>query len=338
VEPFAHIDGRLATGLVEVRHDFDGLDGSGFWVVVVSFEGRVTCARFAQVRLARLPHASWLGVDAGSWVSSLDRSAYVAGVEAIRGLIADGSVYQVNLCRVLSAPTAATDLSGLANVLAVEHPSRYPALVCLPSEGVQVCSASPELFLSRTPIGGQDVVQTRPIKGTGRTPLDISAKDHAENIMIVDMARNDLSRVATTGGVDVPALCEIEEYPGLVHLVSTVQATLSPEVTWRDIFAATFPPASVSGAPKSSALRIIRDLEPVPRGPYCGAIGWIDADRRTAALAVAIRTFWLDADQLRFGTGAGITWGSDPDAEWAETQLKAERLLAAASGSAASGS
>jgi para-aminobenzoate synthetase component I len=331
VEPFAHLDGRLATGLVEIRHDFDGFDGGGFWVVVVSFEGRVTCARFAQVRPAPLPHATWVAVDPGAWTSSLDRSGYVAGVDAIRRMIADGSVYQVNLCRVLSAPTTATDLSGLATVLAAEHPSRYPGLVCLPSEGLQVCSASPELFLSRTLVEGRDVVQTRPIKGTGRTPLDISAKDHAENVMIVDMARNDLSRVATTGGVDVPALCEIEEYPGLVHLVSTVQATLLPEVSWREIFAATFPPASVSGAPKSSAMRIIRDLEPVPRGPYCGAIGWIDADRRTAALAVGIRTFWLDADQLRFGTGAGITWGSDPEAEWAETQLKAERLLAVAS-------
>jgi para-aminobenzoate synthetase component I len=331
VEPFAHVDGRLATGLVEVRHDFEGLDGSGFWVVVVSFEGHVTCARFAEVRAAPLPLAAWQGVDSSRWTSSLDRVAYVEGVEEIRRLIADGSVYQVNLCRVLSAPTSATDLTGLANVLADQHPSRYPALVCLPSEGVQVCSASPELFLSRSRIGGDDVVQTRPIKGTGRTALDISAKDHAENVMIVDMARNDLSRVARTGGVDVPALCEIEEYPGLVHLVSTVQATLVADVTWSEIFAATFPPASVSGAPKSSALRIIRDLEPVPRGPYCGAVGWVDATMGSAALCVAIRTFWLGADQLRFGTGAGITWGSDPGAEWAETELKAELLLAAAS-------
>jgi para-aminobenzoate synthetase component I len=330
VEPFAHVDGRLATGLVEIRHDFDGLDESGFWVVVVSFEGHVTCARFAQLRTAPLPPAAWHGVDPSGWTSSLDRSAYLEGVEAIRRLIADGSVYQVNLCRVLSAPTTATDLSGLAHLLSEKHPSRYPALICLPSEGIQVCSASPELFLSRSQIGGDDVVQTRPIKGTGRTELDISAKDRAENVMIVDMARNDLSRVARTGGVDVPALCEVEEYPGLVHLVSTVQATLAQGVTWSDIFAATFPPASVSGAPKSSALRIIRDLEPVVRGPYCGAVGWVDANTRTAALCVAIRTFWLDADQLRFGTGAGITWGSDPQAEWAETQLKAELLLAAA--------
>ena len=149
--------------------------------------------------------------------------------------------------------------------------------------------------------------------------------------MIVDMARNDLSRVATTGGVDVPALCEIEEYPGLVHLVSTVRANVIEGTTWAQLFEATFPPASVTGAPKSSALRVIADLEPVARGPYCGAIGWVDADRGEAALAVGIRTFWLDAGQLRFGTGAGITWGSDARAEWAETELKAELLLAAAS-------
>jgi para-aminobenzoate synthetase component 1 len=190
-----------------------------------------------------------------------------------------------------------------------------------------VCSASPELFLSRA----DGVIAMRPIKGTGRTEADISPKDYAENVMIVDMARNDLGRIAETGTVDVPALCEVEQYPGLAHLVSTVRATLAKDVSWTEIFAATFPPASVSGAPKSSALRIINDLEPVARGPYCGAIGWVDADRGTAELAVAIRTFWLDGDQLRFGTGAGITWGSDPEGEWAETELKAELLLAAAS-------
>lgn len=325
--PFAYVDGRLATGLLEIRHDLEGLDSGGFWVVVVTFEGAITCARFAEVQTAPLPTALWPGIDPGLWTSSLDRKAYVNGVAMVRELIARGDVYQVNLCRVLSAPTDASDLTGLAGVLAASHPSRYPALVCLPSAGVQVCSASPELFLSRA----DGVVATRPIKGTGRTAADISPKDYAENVMIVDMARNDLGRIAETGSVDVPALCEVEQYPGLVHLVSTVRATLAKDVSWTEIFAATFPPASVSGAPKSSALRIIADLEPMARGPYCGAIGWVDADRSTAELAVAIRTFWLDADQLRFGTGAGITWGSDPEGEWAETELKAELLLAAAS-------
>jgi para-aminobenzoate synthetase component I len=330
-QAFAHVDGRLATGLVEIRHDLAALDESGFWVVVVSFEGEVTCARFADVMQGPLPATTWPCPRRTKWTTSLDRAGYVEGVETIRGLIEQGAVYQVNLCRVLSAHSDEADLGGLAAVLAAEHPSRYPALVSLPEAGVHVCSASPELFLSRGSVDGTDVMATRPIKGTGRTAADISEKDRAENIMIVDMARNDLSRVAATGGVDVPALCELEEYPGLVHLVSTVRAALIPGVTWPQIFAATFPPASVSGAPKSSALRIIRELEPVPRGPYCGAIGWVDADEQTASLAVAIRTFWLDDGQLRFGTGAGITWGSDPEGEWAETELKAELLLRLAS-------
>jgi para-aminobenzoate synthetase component I len=326
---FAHVDGRLATRLLEVRHDFDGLDTGGFWIVCVSFEGDITCARFGDVRAAPLPAATWAGPARHAWTSSLDRLSYLAGVEAIRELIAAGTVYQVNLCRVLSAPTHATDLLGLAAVLAAEHPSRYPAVICLPSVGLQVCSASPELFLSRN----GKVVETRPIKGTGRTAADITAKDWAENVMIVDLARNDLSRVAATGRVAVPALCEVEEYPGLVHLVSTVRAELADGTTWSQLFEAAFPPASVTGAPKSSALRVIADLEAAPRGPYCGAIGWVDADRDEAALAVGIRTFWLDGGQLKLGTGAGITWDSKPEAEWAETELKADLLLAAASNS-----
>jgi para-aminobenzoate synthetase component 1 len=117
-----------------------------------------------------------------------------------------------------------------------------------------------------------------------------------------------------------------------------VAGRLRPRVGWSEIFDATFPPGSVSGAPKSSALTTIRDLEPAPRGPYCGAIGWVDADRDEAELAVGIRTFWAARDVsgrrvLRFGTGAGITWGSDPAAEWAETELKAARLVGLASSS-----
>ncbi|MBR7839074.1 chorismate-binding protein, partial [Actinospica durhamensis] len=101
---------------------------------------------------------------------------------------------------------------------------------------------------------------------------------------------------------------------------------------WASILAATFPPGSVTGAPKHSALKTIGELEREARGPYCGAIGWVDGDRRTARLAVGIRTFWLERGLLRFGTGAGITWGSDPAREWAETELKAERLIGLASG------
>lgn len=120
--------------------------------------------------------------------------------------------------------------------------------------------------------------------------------------------------------------------PGLVHLVSTVRGRLVPSAGWAELFAATFPPGSVTGAPKRAAQTVIGRCEPVPRGSYCGALGWVDASARRGVLAVAIRTFWAAEGRLRFGTGAGITWGSDPAAEWRETELKAERLLAIGSG------
>ena len=160
------------------------------------------------------------------------------------------------------------------------------------------------LFLSRR----GDRLVTRPIKGTAATREQMLPKDHAENIMIVDLMRNDLSGVCWPGTVSVDALCAFEDHPGLVHLVSTVSGRLRDGATWRDVFAATYPPGSVSGAPKSSALTAITDLETSPRGPYCGAIGWVDADNDEAELAVGIRTFWAERDGagrrwLRFGTG-----------------------------------
>jgi para-aminobenzoate synthetase component I len=138
--------------------------------------------------------------------------------------------------------------------------------------------------------------------------------------------------VCEPGSIQVPSLLSVEPHPGLVHLVSTVQGSLRGAVGWAEIFAATFPPGSVTGTPKARALSVLGDLEKMPRGPYCGAIGWVDADRKCASLAVGIRTFWRQGDELLFGTGAGITWGSDPHAEWRETELKADRLLTLAAG------
>jgi para-aminobenzoate synthetase component 1 len=333
---FARLGGRLATGLRELTDDVSALDRPGFWVVAATFEGAFTCARFADVEAAKSLDGGgagaprWGGPRSHEWSSSLDAPRYVAAVETVREHIAAGQVYQVNVCRTLSAPSDATDLVGLATVLADRHPSRYPALLHLPSAGLRICSASPELFLARR----GDQVETRPIKGTARTSSEILEKDHAENVMIVDMARNDLGQVAVAGSVRVRGLCEEEPYPGLVQLVSTVQARLRRDVGWAELLAATFPPASVSGAPKSAALRLIRALEPAPRGPYCGALGYVDNARHEAVLAVAIRTFWLDDGRLRFGAGAGITWGSDAEREWDETALKADRLIGLATASA----
>lgn len=321
---YAYFAGRLATGLAEVAHDPAVLDGPGWWAVVGTFEGRWTCARFTDVRPAPLPEGAWTGPSPGAWRTSLGRRAYEQGVREIREQIASGWIYQANLCRVLTAPVSGrSEPAGLARLLAAGNPARYAGVVDLPDAGVRVVTASPELFLSRD----GDRLASGPIKGTGRTAADLLPKDTAENVMIVDLVRNDLSHVARPGTVDVPELCGVHEHPGLVHLESTVTARLREGVGWTEILEAAFPPGSVTGAPKYSALKTIAELEREARGPYCGAVGWVDGDRHEAKLAVGIRTFWMDDGLLRFGTGAGITWGSDPAGEWAETELKAARLI-----------
>jgi para-aminobenzoate synthetase component 1 len=199
-----------------------------------------------------------------------------------------------------------------------------------------IVTASPELFLS---LDG-DVLVSSPIKGTTEPGKPFADKDFPENIMITDLVRNDLGRIGRPGSVTVTALLERQEHPGLAHLVSTICARLADGVGWAAILAATFPPGSVTGAPKIRAQQVISELEPVPRGPYCGAIGYVDADARRARLAVGIRTFYTEPDRaaghtggdvLHFGTGAGITYSSDPEAEWVETELKAARLIGLAS-------
>jgi para-aminobenzoate synthetase component I len=331
--PLAVVGGRLLTGLVDVTSDLAALDGSGLWAVVVPFDGTPTLARFAESRPARpWPGPPWHGPAPDAWVTSLDRTGFCAGVDAIRAAIAAGDVYQVNLTRRLSAPLPpGADVAALGAALGVGNPAPYSAVVRVPSVGCHVASASPERFLRRD----GDRVASSPIKGTAADPSRFLPKDRAENVMIVDLVRNDLGRVCEWGSVEVPALCAVEEHPGLVHLVSTVTGRLRPGVGWGDVITATFPPGSVTGAPKLAALDHIARLETASRGVYCGAVGWVDADARRGELNVAIRTFWVEDDHLHFGTGGGITWGSTRDGEWAETELKARRLLAVASRSLA---
>jgi para-aminobenzoate synthetase component 1 len=314
----------VCTDLVDVTSDVSALDSQGFWAVVLPFDGEPVCARFATVHPARpWPGRPWPGVGRAEWRSSLDADAFQAGVRAIREAIAAGDVYQVNLTRRLSLPRPDGDIAALGAALAVGNPAPYSAVVRIPSHGVAVASASPERFLSRD---GRRIWSS-PIKGTAPTPEQLTDKDRAENVMIVDLVRNDLGRVCEYGSVRVPALWSVEHAPGLVHLVSTVEGVLRPGLGWAAAIEATFPPGSVTGAPKLAALEHIRRLEPVSRGVYCGAVGWVDADRQRGDLNVAIRTFWADDDELHLGTGGGITWDSDPAAEWAETELKARNLL-----------
>lgn len=350
----AHFAGRTWRGVVE---SIDALAqperlNEGRWIVVGTFEGEITAWRFetvgdksdADLSDAGQPHpGEWLGPEASTWTSSMDRAEYTAAVEQTREHIRDGDVYQANICRVLSAPLPGTpepDAEALHRRLVRGNPAPYAGMIHVPAgltsasgepiAPVWIVSASPELFLSLSPDG---TISSSPIKGTATRAEELREKDRAENVMITDLVRNDLQQVCEPGTIRVSPFLDVEHHPGLVHLVSTVHGQLrgdSPE-RWRAIFDATFPPGSVSGAPKSSALEIIGRLETAPRGPYCGAIGWVDAEAGTAQLAVGIRTFWWEQGVLRFGTGAGITWGSDPESEWAETELKARRLIGLAS-------
>ena len=232
--------------------------------------------------------------------------------------------YQVNACRQLSVPIEGErTLRGLFSQILINNPAPWAAYLEIP--GLNIASASPELFLKRT----GECVRTSPIKGTqlpGQSHF--GAKDIAENVMIVDLMRNDFGAICENGSVSVPRLLASEPHPGLVHLVSDIEGELRHGISWDEIISSLHPPGSISGAPKSSAISVIQNNE-LARGPYCGTLGWVQG--KSCEISVAIRIFWKD-DALRFGTGAGITWGSDPSDEWEETQLKARRLISIAGG------
>lgn len=319
--------GRFAHSLIEESNDLSRLDDGNFWAVSISYEGQVRLARFEEDFTSPFPFLSsnWSG-DISNWSSSLSQDQYCAYVEEIREAIASGWVYQVNACRVLSATFSGEELASLFSKILQENPAPYASYLSLP--GIQIASASPELFLRRK--GGELI--TSPIKGTQELALHgFGNKDQSENVMIVDLMRNDLGQICEPGSVEVADLLRSEDHPGLRHLVSDVVGTLKKDLSWAQILTSVLPAGSISGAPKSSALTIISKNEPVDRGPYCGILGWVKGD--TAELSVAIRTFWNVKDgQLNFGTGAGITWGSEPSAEWEETQLKARKLISIAGG------
>ena len=347
---WALADGRWHWGRPEISHDPAVLDGTGRWIVCLPAQGPMLAARFPHSAPVRVdPEPESQGDADGlpspvvpaedepprSWISSFSRQDYSHRVGDIRALIAAGDVYQVNLTRRLAGPIRrdhpGASALALTTAQATAHRAPFGASLCLPELGAWVVGASPERFLSRD----GDLVTSEPIKGTAVTAEQLTAKDRAENVMICDLVRNDLGRVCRMGSVEVPDLLRLESHPGLVHLVTTVSGRLRSGVGWAALFDAVFPPGSVTGAPKLAALEVIDALEAEGRGPYCGALGWVDADAQTADLAVSIRTFWAasadadwpDAWRWTFGTGGAITWDSDAEDEWSETELKAARLL-----------
>lgn len=328
---------QVATELKRVSRDPADLDQSGWWAVTQTFEGEFIAFEFSSVTQASEFNFGPVNVpkiNSNSWHPAMSQTEYENAVETIRQDIARGWVYQANLCYVMSAKlNSPLDPIGLWQLLSKHNPAPYLSALYIPknesglAEDVAIVSASPELFISRD----GNVLTSSPIKGTAKAEHDLLEKDRAENVMIVDLIRNDMSHVAIPGTVEVPELLRVESHPGLVHLVSDVQGLVSSEISWAQILEAMSPPGSVSGAPKSSALEVINRLEKTPRQIYCGTFGFVDANLKVAKLAVGIRTFWQTQNDgihfLNFGTGAGITWGSEPAKEWAETQLKAQNLL-----------
>jgi len=267
--------------------------------------------------------------------SNFTRADFESRVSRIRDYIAAGDVYQVNLAQRFQATFTGSPLA-LYRRLRARNPAPFGAY--LDYDGMAIASLSPERFLRID--AGSRLVEARPIKGTrprGATPakdaelareLQTSAKDRAENVMIVDLLRNDLGKVCRTGSVSVPRLLALESHPTVHHLVSTVTGVLRDGADAFDLVRAAFPGGSITGAPKIRAMEIIAELERAPRGVYCGAIGYVSV---TGAmdLNIPIRTIVIREGEAMFHAGAGIVWDSEPAAEYQETLAKARALIEA---------
>jgi para-aminobenzoate synthetase component 1 len=264
----------------------------------------------------------------GEWRTTWSDAEHAAAVEEVRQAIARGDVYQANVVGHRSAPHD-SDPADVARAVASIDAS-YAGVVT--GEGWAVGCASPEQLVRVT---GRRIT-TQPIKGTrrvapgSREALLTSEKDRAEHVMIVDLERNDLARVAMTGSVDVEELYGIGRWSDLWQAESTISAELRPDVDAVDVLRAVLPGGSVTGAPKHAAVRILAGLEPVGRGPAMGAFGFLWPGGMD--LGLTIRTVAVDAERVHLWAGGGITWGSDPDDEVAEAHAKAAPVLRALSG------
>ncbi|MCG6111660.1 MAG: aminodeoxychorismate synthase component I [Paracoccus sp.] len=261
-----------------------------------------------------------------------DRARYDAAIAAVHGYIESGDTYQINLTFPLTAEVSGDPLA-LYAALAARQPVGEGAFVDL--GGPIVLSRSPELFFA---VDDQRRILTRPMKGTAARladpaadmaaaqALQTSEKNRAENLMIVDLLRNDISRICRPGSVQVPQLFHVERYATVHQMVSTVQGQLQPGVGLAQILGALFPCGSITGAPKIRSMQIIAELEAAPRDIYCGAIGWVDP-AGPMRFSVAIRSPWFEApDRLRLNVGGGIIHDSEAGPEWEEALCKSAFL------------
>ena len=265
-------------------------------------------------------------------LSNFSRARYLAAVERVIEYIRAGDIFQANLAQRLMYPS---EESPQDLYLRLRQRNPAPFAGCFFRDDWAILSASPERFIQ---LDGEGFAETRPIKGTrlrrNHPEVDLfsadelreSAKDQAENLMIVDLLRNDLSRVCRPGSIRVPQLCQVESYETVQHLVSVVQGQLQPGHDAWDLLRATFPGGSITGAPKVRAMEIIAELEQVARGPYCGSLFYVGFDGRCDS-SILIRTFVVRRGWVQCSVGGGITVQSDPEAEYHETLHKAAGML-----------
>jgi len=308
------------------------------WLITIGTPGRAaTRVAWVQERLTAPPPAvrDHHAPAPAPPQSNLARAEFEARVTRIRDYIAAGDVYQVNLAQRFHAPFVGSGLA-LYRRLRARNPAPFGAY--LEFGGATIASISPERFVRLDPMTRR--AEARPIKGTRRrgttaardtalaAELRASEKDRAENVMIVDLLRNDLGKVCRPGTIRVPTLCALESHPTVHHLVSTVTGELADGMDGFDVLGAAFPGGSVTGAPKIRAMEIIAELERAPRGVYCGAIGYVSA---TGAMDfnIPIRTIVLQGGMATVHAGAGIVWDSDPASEYDETLAKARTMIEA---------
>ena len=317
-----------------------GPDASCTWINQPMDEGlanRILQAVRRPVRVREelaLPHA-----PTSAW-SSLERQAYLSAFERVRAHIQRGDLYELNLCRELRGvlPATFSSIDAFAHLVRKTH---APYSAHLSHRDKQVLSVSPECFLERR----GDRLISRPIKGTAPRHLDPAedvrtagalrrnTKERAENVMITDLVRNDLSRVASPASVQVEELCGIHSFRNVHQMISTVSCRVRPDADWSDIMKAAFPMGSMTGAPKLRAMEITAETETVRRGLYSGALGWADPDGAGGVgdfhLNVVIRTTVVDAGTGTWSAhvGGALTALAQPDAEWEETRLKAKAIL-----------
>lgn len=340
----------MAVGLYDLVISFD-LKQRRMWLISTGMpeqdqqaRDRRAAERLAMIRkylrLARplfelpdVPHQP----DVMGWVSNFDQDSYQRSVQTVIDYIFAGDIFQANLSQSFRAEYAADNIpERFAMYRRLSSLSTAPFGAFLNFGDVAVLSNSPERFLKVT----DGHVETRPIKGTrprGETPildaelaqeLMLSAKDRSENVMIVDLLRNDISKVCQPHSVKTPAICVLESYANVHHLVSTVTGDLADGATAIDLLAACFPGGSITGAPKIRAMEIITELEQTTRGAYCGAIGYIGFDG-SMDTNIAIRTICMNKGKLAFNVGGGIVANSQPTHEYAETMVKAAKVFEA---------